>query len=108
MVEGGLYRVVLTPEFEEDLLRAAMYVSNELASPIAARNLVQGIQDALDRKRAMPTAAPTYVSLAGEMRYVATYKRWGAYYVVEGDSIKVLGLKHQLQDSRAGALPGEE
>ena len=108
MVGDGLYRVVLTPEFEEDLLGAAKYVANELASPIAAKNLVEGVQEALDKKRAMPTAAPTFVGAAGTTRYVATYKRWNAYYVIEGDSMKVLGLKHQLQGGRSGTLPREE
>ena len=107
MVEGGLYEVYWTPEFTEDVASAVSYVAEELASPIAARNLLDGITSLLDSKRAMPTAAISYTSPTGTTRYVASYGKWDICYVVEGQAIKAIGLKHQLQDGPRGTLLGE-
>ena len=103
----GLYDVRWTPDFTEDMAAAVAYVAEELGSPIAARDLLEGVVDLLDSKRAMPTAATSYESPAGTTRYVASYKKWDVYYVVEGRAIKAIGLKHQLQDGARGALPRE-
>ena len=55
----------------------------------------------------MPTAALSYVSSSGAIRYVVSYKRWDVYYVIEGRVMKAIGLKHQLQQGPGGALPRE-
>ena len=107
MVDGDLYDVYWTPEFSEDVYGAVSYVAHELGSPIAARNLLDGITQVLDSKRAMPTAAPSYMSPAETTRYVVAFKRWDIYYVIEGHVIKAIGLKHQLQDGPRGSLPGD-
>ena len=103
----GLYDVRWTPDFTDDVAAAVAYVADELGSPIAAQSLLEGVVELLDSKRAMPTAATSYESPAGTTRYVASYKRWDVYYVVESRTIKAIGLKHQLQDGPRGALPRE-
>lgn len=107
MVDGDLYDVYWTPDFTDDVTEAAAYISEELGSPIAARNLLEGVTELLDSKRAMPTAATSYESPAGTTRYIASYKKWDVYYTVEGRTIKAIGLKHQLQDGPRGTLPRE-
>ena len=107
MVDGDLYDVQWTPEFSEDVYGAVSYVEYELGSPVAARNLLDGIIGTLDSKRAMPTAALSYKSPSGTTRYVAAFKRWDIYYVVEGRVIKAIGLKHQLQYGPRGTLPND-
>lgn len=105
MVESDLYDVYWTPEFSEDVQAAVSYVADELGSPIAARNLLEGIVGELESRRAMPTATPSYRSPAGSVRYIVSHKRWDIYYVIEGRAIKAIGLKHQLQDGPRGTLP---
>lgn len=107
MVDDGLYDVYWTPDFTDDVTEAVAYVAEELGSPIAARNLLEGVTELLDSKRAMPTAATSYESPAGTTRYIASYKKWDVYYAVEGRTIKAIGLKHQLQDGPRGTLPRE-
>lgn len=107
MVDDDLYEVYWTPDFAEDVYCAVSYVAEELGSPIAARNLLDGIADALESKRAMPTASPSYRAPTGTTRYVAAFRRWDIYYVIEGRTIKAIGLKHQLQDGPRGTLPEE-
>ena len=105
MVEGRLYDVCWTPDFTEDVYGAVSYVADELGNPIAARKLLEGIEEVLESKRAMPTAALSYMSPSGATRYVASFKRWDIYYVVEERAIKAIGLKHQLQGGLRGELP---
>ena len=108
MVEGELYDVYWTPDFTEDVYAAVSYVAEELGSPIAAQSLLDGIVKTLEARRAMPTAALAYTSPTGTTRYIASFKRWDVYYVIEGHTIKAIGLKHQLQDGSRGVLPGEQ
>ena len=107
MVDGGLYDVYWTPDFMEDVSAAVSYVANELGSPIAAQNLLDGIVEALESRRAVPTAALSYVGASGTTRYIASYKRWDVYYVIEGRAMKAIGLKHQRQQGPRGTLPCE-
>ena len=55
----------------------------------------------------MLTVAPSYLSPSGTTRYVATYRRWDVYYVIEGRAVKAIGLKHQLQNGPRDTLPGD-
>ena len=56
MVED-LFDVAWTPDFTEDLLLAVEYLRNRLRAPKAARDLYDGVVEALENQRAMPTAA---------------------------------------------------
>ncbi len=108
MVENGkLYDILWTPDFTEDLFEAVTYITEELGSPMAAQALFDGVCDQLDSRRAMPTSAATKTGKDGTMRYIVTYKNWDVYYVIEGDSIKAIGLKHHLQAGGRGTLPRE-
>ena len=108
MVEDGkLYDVLWTPDFTEDLFNAVAYISEELGSPMAAHALFDGVCGRLDSQRAMPASAATKAGRDGSVRYIVTYRNWDIYYVIEGDAIKAIGLKHHLQAGGRGMLPGE-
>ncbi|MBQ9022026.1 MAG: type II toxin-antitoxin system RelE/ParE family toxin [Eggerthellaceae bacterium] len=109
MVEDGkLYDVLWTPDFTEDLFEAVAYITEELGSPMAAWALFDGVCELLDSQRAMPTSATTKAGKDGSTRYIVTYKNWDIYYIIEGDAIKVIGLKHHLQAGGRGVLPSEK
>lgn len=91
------YPLVLTPGFHEDLFLAVEYVDKVLKAPIAARNLFDGIIEQLERVRVSPTAAIVRKDTHGKTFYMVSYTNWNIYYVFEQDTIKVVGLKHQLQ-----------
>ena len=105
--DAELYDVFWTPEFTEDVYAAVSYIAEELGNPVAAERMLDGIEALLDSKRAMPTAATTYVGSTGTMRYIARYRRFDVHYVIEGRTIKAIGLKHQLQGSSRTTLPRE-
>ena len=93
----GLHPIVWTPDFVEDLSLAVEYVDKVLKAPVAARSLLDCVNAQLENVRAMPTAAVARKGLRGETFYVLSYKRWNIYYVIEDETIKAVGLKHQLQ-----------
>ena len=93
-----LCKVVWTSDFVEDVTLAVEYVSDVLKSPIAARNLFDGVIAQLENVRALPTAAAHRKSLHGEDFYMISYKNFNIYYILEDDVIKAVGLKHQLQN----------
>lgn len=92
-----LYPVVWTPDFAEDVSLAVEYVAKVLKASAAARNLFDGINAQLENVRAMPTAAVIRRGSSGEEFFMLTYKNWNIYYVFENETIKAVGLKHQLQ-----------
>lgn len=108
MVDEGFYEVFWTSDFSEDVYGAVSYISNTLGSPKAARNLLESIVASLEAKRAMPTAAPSFLGSTGILRYVVSVDRWDVYYVIEGRVIKAIGLKHQLQKGPRGILPRDK
>lgn len=103
--DGKLYKVYWTPGFSEDLFAAVTYIAEELSSPRAAQALFEGVSEQLESRRAMPTAATTRTAPDGTTRYIVTYKNWDIYYIIEGDAIKAIGLKHHLQSGGRGILP---
>lgn len=104
--ESGLYDVYWTPDFTEDVAAAVEYVAEVLGSPKAAEDLLTGIVDALESRRAVPQAAASYEGSTGSTRYIASYRRFDIHYVIEERAIKVIGLKHQLQGPDRTTLPG--
>ena len=96
MVED-LFDVAWTPDFTEDLLLAVEYLRNRLRAPKAARDLYDGVVEALENQRAMPTAAVVKWGANGSRYYTVTCGKFAVYYTIEGKTIKALALKHQLQ-----------
>jgi plasmid stabilization system protein ParE len=95
------YEVILTPQFLDDLLDCVNYVANVLSSPQAARQMYEVIRDKVLALSIMPQVALSYVSpTTGSTRYVISYNKYDIHYCIEGNKVKVLGLKHQLQDDR--------
>ncbi|MGI6754579.1 MAG: type II toxin-antitoxin system RelE/ParE family toxin [Atopobiaceae bacterium] len=100
MVDGGdAYEVFWTPEFKEDVLLAVDYIQNYLKSPSAAKGLLADVEDVLETVSVMPRAAVRRITPAGTEFYVVAYKHWNIFYTVNGHTIKVVALKHQLQSS---------
>ena len=93
------FRVVVTPAFAEDFTSAVNYIAYALASPIAARNMRDGIQAKIDALAVMPTASASYTTSRGEVRHKVAYKRYEIHFVIEGTTVRILALKHQLQNS---------
>ena len=102
--DGKLYAVEWTPEFVEDVVAAVSYITNELKSPMAAKNLYAGIEKQLDSQRAMPTSATTRVDTNGTTYYIVTHKNWDIYYFIDEETIVAVSLKHHLQAGGRGAL----
>jgi plasmid stabilization system protein ParE len=95
------YEVVLTPQFLDDLASCVEYVANNLSSPLAAKQMYETIKAKVLALSVMPQAAPSYMSpITGNVRYVISYNKFDVHYCIEDDKVKVLGLKHQLQNSR--------
>ena len=93
------FRVVVTPAFIEDFTSAVHYIAYDLASPIAARNMRDGIQAKVDALAVTPTASVSYATSRGELRHKVAYKRYEIHFVIEGATVRVLALKHQLQNA---------
>ncbi len=95
--EEELYDVVWTPLFAEEVRQAADYIQNHLMMPLAARDFLDGVMEALENRRRTPTAAIRKISPSGTEFYVAHNKQWAIYYLIEGRTIKAVSLKHRLQ-----------
>ena len=101
MVDGSEkgYSVVLTPQFLEDLESCIKYISVVLKSPIAAREMYLEIKKRVLDLAEFPQADISYVSpVSGHKRYKITYKNYVIHYVVDDKCVRVLGIKHQLQN----------
>lgn len=96
---GKVYSIVWTSEFFEDVVCAVEYVAQVLKAPVAARNMLDGINAKLENMRTMPTAAVMCKGLHGETFYVVSYKSYNIYYIVDHDAIKAVGFKHQSQNT---------
>ena len=94
---AGEYQVVWTPDFTEDVSLAVDYVQNVLKIPIAAKNLLEGIEKTLENRKAMPTAAVKRATPNGAVVYMASYHHYNVYYTIEDNVIKAIALKHQLE-----------
>lgn len=70
-----------------------------LKSPIAAREMYLEIKKRVLGLAEFPQAAISYASpVSGNKRYKITYKNYDIHYVVDDKYVRVLGIKHQLQN----------
>lgn len=68
-------------------------------SPIAAREMYLEIKKRVLGLAEFPQAAISYASpVSGNKRYKITYKNYDIHYVVDDKYVRVLGIKHQLQN----------
>lgn len=96
--QSNEYEVVLTPQFLEDLESCVSYVSHVLASPLAARKMFETVREKVFALAVMPQAASSYTSkTTGATRYKISYNKYDIHYVIEGETVRVLGMKHQIQ-----------
>lgn len=95
------YEVMLTPAFMEDLAACTSYIAIQLKSPLTARKTYEAIRDKVLSLSMLPQAATSYTSpTTGTMRYKISYKNYDIHYCIEGTTVRILGLKHQLQNDR--------
>ena len=76
MVDDGLYDIYWTPDFTEDVHDAVAYVANELGSPIAARNLLDGIIEILESKRVSERVRNQHRTIWTSIRFRQTSEQW--------------------------------
>lgn len=94
-------KIVLTPQFIEDLVACVEYIENELHNPLAAKKTYAAIKNKVLGLETLPQAASSYTSPAtGLKRYRISYNRFDIHYSIEGNTVRVLGLKHQMQNDR--------
>lgn len=96
--------VILTPAATEKLSDIRKYITEELASPIAADNTVGRIFDALERLEHFPDSGLLLSSIHNDVparfaqtRFIVCGK-YIAIYDHEGDSVQVLQVYHGSQD----------
>lgn len=94
------YQVVLTPQFLGDLASAVEYIEVSLKSPLAARKMYEAIRSKVEGLSVVPQVAIRYISPSGKERFKVSYNRYDIHYAIEGDIVRVLGLKHQFQNKQ--------
>lgn len=93
------YDVLLTPQFLDDLEACVRYIGDVLKSPVAAKQMYEAVRKKIMGLRKLPQAAVAYESpVSGKRRYKVSCRRYDIHYCVEGGTVRVLGIKHQLQN----------
>lgn len=103
MVEDELpkYEVVLTPQFIDDLEACVTYISRILGSPQAAKRMYEVVREKVSKLSTLPEASVRCVNpKTGTVRYKISYNKYDIYYRIEGERVRVLGIKHQFQNAR--------
>ena len=96
--ENAIYEVVVTADFLDDLDAAVDYIEFELGSPVAARKMYYAIKAKVEALAVMPTVALAYAAGNGDTRYKFFYGNYVVHFAIEGAIVRVLALKHQLQN----------
>ena len=80
------------------------YIANELHSPVAARNTVNGILDAIERLERFPESAPLLSALYDKTPTAYAQSRflvcgnYVAIYDYDGKTVRVLQIYHGSED----------
>jgi plasmid stabilization system protein ParE len=99
-MEGKRYRLQILPLFEDDLNKIVDYISTQLQNPIAAENLVDAVQQAIEKRLSDPEAFAPYHS-AKERKYPyyqIFVKNFTIFYVVIGDVMEVRRILYGRRD----------
>lgn len=97
----GCYKLQYLPAFYEDLDRATSYIAEKLHNPQAAIDLMDDIENAIQKRLPNAESFEQYHSKK-ERRYPyyrIYVKNYVVYYVVIGNIMEVRRLLHELQDS---------
>lgn len=94
------YSVVLTQPFLEDLETCIDYIAFVLKSPRAAFAMYASVKEKVMALSEMPEAAISYKSKrTGKKRYKISYHKYDIHYAIEGNVVRVLGIKHQARNN---------
>jgi plasmid stabilization system protein ParE len=99
-MEGKRYRLQILPLFEDDLNEIVDYISTQLQNPTAAKNLVDAVQQAIEKRLSDPESFAPYRS-AKERKYPyyqIFVKNFTIFYVVIGDVMEVRRILYGRRD----------
>ena len=109
------YRVIVQPRAARDIWAAAQWLEDQSRSPAKALRLVRGIRAKIETLKANPKRCPVDPDSAAygeEVRMLLYGKRHGKYrvlFVIRGDTVHVLTVRHTARQSLADELEqGEE
>ena len=97
-----MYKVKILAEAENDILRIATYISNELYNPQAANQIVKRLREAASGLKEMPKRHPVYepyVPLKQTFRKAVVGNYIMFYFIDEKKQIVYVAfVMHQKQD----------
>ncbi len=99
-MDGKRYELRILPMFEEDLNRIVDYICIDLQNPIAAENIVDEVEKAINERLSCAEAFEPYHS-ARERRfpyYRISVKNYTIYYVVIGNIMEVRRILYSRRD----------
>jgi plasmid stabilization system protein ParE len=108
------YRVTLQPRAERDIREAARFLLEESRSPAKALRWVRGVRAKIDTLQSSPERCPVDPdsdAYGREVRVLLFGKRRGVYrvlFVIEGDAVQVLTVRHAARRSLREEMEGEE
>ena len=99
-----MHKIVYLPLAESDLMGALSYIADTLDAPKAARDLLQALDETVNRIAAFPYAFELYRTdrpMQDEVRKAAV-KNYMLYYVVYPDRVEIRRFLHGRRDRSKG------
>ena len=92
-------KVFFRPRAQLDLESIFIHISTELCAPMAARNTVDQLYNAIERVSEMPTLGMVFTNedLEHEYRRILVKNYW-VYYTFDNESLTVWRIFHTRQD----------
>lgn len=94
------YKLEFSTEFKDDLLHVITYISDTLKNPLAADRFNTDVQEAIRMRSQMPLSfEPVHSKYDRGINYYRIYVRnYIVYYVVQGDTMKIMHLIYGARD----------
>ena len=91
MINKQTFKLTFLPLFEEDLLKAADYITNTLQNPSADHRLVDDIELAIVKRLEMPLSFVPYQSskIRNHPYYRINVRNFSIFYVVIDNTMEV-------------------
>lgn len=99
-MNGKRYKLSILPLFEDDLNEIVDYISIRLKNPIAAQNLVDDVERAIQERLTCAEAFQPYPSVRDREYpyYCIPVKNFSIFYVVIGDTMEVRRILYSRRD----------
>ncbi len=93
--------VVYSPKALEDIRRIDDYIRDALLNPPAAARIVREIFSAVDALAKKPRPGAPFRSKLGLLKYYRylTVERYVIVFRVQGETIRIVRILHELQDA---------